>query len=135
MGFLQMVTASREKRNNRLIHAKASYGLFTHNCLSLLHRRLFFCSHGNFAAMLGRTCLVKHVTRHPLQFAPARPIPRPNFPRQSRFYATEVHKKPNPLWLVGLVVVGFIGEFLFTKTRRGIGSLYSQATWTEFLIE
>ena len=71
--------------------------------------------------MLGRrTCLVKHVNRHPLQFALTRPILRPQ-PQQSRFYARPAHKGPHPLWLVGTIVVGFTSFFYLVKSRRGLG--------------
>jgi hypothetical protein len=72
--------------------------------------------------MLGRTCLVKHVTRHPLQPALTRPILRPQFPQQSRFYARPAVKGPHPLWLIGTVLVGFTSFFYLVKSRRGLGS-------------
>lgn len=74
--------------------------------------------------MLGRTCLLKHVTRHPLQFAPARPIQRANFPQQSRFYARPKVKGVHPLWYTAIFIGGFTAVFFITKTRRGLGSSF-----------
>lgn len=71
--------------------------------------------------MIRRAFLSNHVTRHPLQFASARPIQRPTFPRQSRLYARPAHKGPHPLWFATTIVVGFTSFFYLVKSRRGLG--------------